>query len=89
MLRASARCAKVTEDKQREAFIGFDGTWVAHPDLVPVAKKVFDAALLDAPHQKSKERDARPVEAARLLDTHIPGSSISEDGVRHNIRFAM
>ena len=41
--------AKVTEDKEREAGDGFDGTWVAHPDLVPTAKAEFDAVLGDAP----------------------------------------
>lgn len=80
---------KVTEDKQREVSIGFDGTWVAHPDLVPVAMTVFDAALMDSPNQKSKMRDDVKREASRLLDTNIPGSSITEEGVRHNIRVAI
>ncbi|MBC7531580.1 MAG: malate synthase A [Oligoflexus sp.] len=80
---------KVTEDKQREVSIGFDGTWVAHPDLVPVAMKVFDAALMDSPNQKSKLRDDVKRDVARLLDTNIPGSSITEEGVRHNIRVAI
>lgn len=80
---------KVTEDKTREATIGFDGTWVAHPDLVPVAQKVFDAALKDSPNQKQKQLDDITVDARRLLDVTIPGSSISEEGVRHNIRVAI
>ncbi len=49
--------AKVREDKLRESGDGFDGTWVAHPDLVPVAKQVFDRALGDRPHQKDRLRD--------------------------------
>ncbi|MCS7052005.1 MAG: malate synthase A, partial [Thermomicrobium sp.] len=49
--------AKVREDKQREANDGFDGTWVAHPDLVPVALDVFDHVLGDRPHQKDRSRD--------------------------------
>lgn len=80
---------KVTEDKTREVQIGFDGTWVAHPDLVPVARKVFDAALKDSPNQKTKQLDSNQVDAKRLLDVTIPGSSITEDGVRHNIRVAI
>ncbi|MBC7661289.1 MAG: malate synthase A [Chitinophagaceae bacterium] len=80
---------KVTEDKQREVNAGFDGTWVAHPDLVPVAMKVFDAALGTKPNQKSNMRtDVKP-DAAKLIDTHIPGSTITEDGVRLNIRVAI
>ncbi len=80
---------KVTEDKTREVQIGFDGTWVAHPDLVPVAMKVFDAALKDTPNQKHKQLDHITVNASRLLDVSIAGSSITEDGVRHNIRIAI
>jgi malate synthase len=80
---------KVTEDKQREVSIGFDGTWVAHPDLVPVAMKVFDAALGDSPNQKSKLRDDVKADAKALLNTNIEGSTITEEGVRHNIRVAI
>src|SRR5262245_59486160 len=47
--------ARVRDDKQREAGDGFDGTWVAHPDLVPVARHVFDAALGSKPNQKDKQ----------------------------------
>ena len=49
--------AKVREDKEREARDGFDGTWVAHPDLVPVARQVFDQVLGDAPNQIGRRRD--------------------------------
>ena len=45
--------AKVREDKERESRDGFDGTWVAHPDLVPVATEIFDSVLGDAPNQKA------------------------------------
>ena len=53
--------AKVREDKEREAGDGFDGTWVAHPDLVPVAREVFDRVLGDRPNQKAAagRRDRR------------------------------
>ena len=80
---------KVTEDKTREVQIGFDGTWVAHPDLVPVAQSVFDAVLKTSPNQKQKQLDDVNVDAKRLLDVTIPGSSITEDGLRHNIRVAI
>ncbi len=51
--------AKVTEDKERETKQGFDGTWVAHPDLVPLAKQVFDAHLGDRPNQKEQPASRR------------------------------
>src|SRR5437763_5615401 len=48
---------KVTEDKTREAGDGFDGTWVAHPDLVPTARAEFDRVLGDRPNQLGRARD--------------------------------
>lgn len=59
--------AKVKNDKDREAGDGFDGSWVAHPDLVPVARASFDAVLGDAPHQKSRLREDVSVSAADLI----------------------
>lgn len=81
--------AKVTEDKQREVAIGFDGTWVAHPDLVPVAKGVFDAALSSKPNQKDKLREDVRVAAEQLTDVRIGGSRITEEGVRQNCLVTM
>ena len=52
--------AKVREDKEREAGDGFDGTWVAHPDLVPVAMEVFDRVLGDRPNQKYRSARTSP-----------------------------
>ncbi len=49
--------AKVRDDKERESGDGFDGTWVAHPDLVPVALEVFDGVLGDRPNQKERLRE--------------------------------
>ena len=49
--------AKVREDKERESGDGFDGTWVAHPDLVPVATEVFDAVLGERPNQLERLRE--------------------------------
>jgi malate synthase len=81
--------AKVRDDKVRESGDGFDGTWVAHPDLVPVAKDVFDAALGTAPHQKGRLREEVSVSAAQLLDLSVEGGSVTEAGVRANVRVAL
>ena len=63
--------AKVREDKEREAGDGFDGTWVAHPDLVPVATEIFDGALGDRPNQKDRLRD--DVAGARVAAARLRG----------------
>ncbi len=81
--------AKVREDKEREARDGFDGTWVAHPDLVPVAQEVFDRVLGDRKHQKDKLREDVHVQASDLLDVRVPGGKITERGVSHNIDVAL
>jgi malate synthase len=77
--------AKVGEDKRREAGDGFDGTWIAHPDLVDVARAEFAAVLGDRPHQKERLREDVHVSGEQLLDVAIPGSTISNAGVRANI----
>ncbi len=77
--------ARVTEDKQREAASGFDGTWVAHPDLVAVAAAEFDAVLGDRPNQLDRQRPDVEVSADDLLDLQIPGGEISEEGLRQNV----
>jgi malate synthase len=76
---------RVREDKEREAGDGFDGTWVAHPDLVPVATEIFDRVLGDRPNQKDRQREDVPVEAAGLLGLAIPGGAITEAGLRNNV----
>lgn len=81
--------AKVRADKQRESTDGFDGTWVAHPDLVPVAAQAFDQALKDKPHQKEKLREDVQVEAGNLLDFKIENASVTEAGARLNINVAL
>ena len=63
--------AKVREDKTREAGDGFDGSWVAHPDLVPVCREVFDAVLGDRPNQLDRLRDDVHVTAEQLLDVAV------------------
>jgi malate synthase len=77
--------AAVRADKQREAGDGFDGTWVAHPDLVPVAQEAFDAVLGDRPHQKERLREEVQADTAALLDFRVPGGRITEAGVRNDI----
>jgi malate synthase len=80
---------RVREDKDRESGMGFDGTWVAHPDLVPVAQEVFDRVLGDEPHQKSVLRDDVRVSADQLIDATVPGGMVTEGGVRMNVEVAM
>lgn len=79
--------ARVREDKEREAADGFDGTWVAHPDLVPVARAVFDAVLDGRPHQLG--RGGKPVPPEALLDFALPGAAATEAGLRSNVSVAL
>src|ERR1041384_4892938 len=81
--------AKVRADKEREVTDGFDGTWVAHPDLVPTAREVFSQHLGSAPHQKSRLREDVVPNAAALRDTHVPGGTTTEAGVRNDISVAL
>lgn len=81
--------AKVREDKKREAGDGFDGTWVAHPDLVPLAKGIFDEVFGKKPHQKERLREEVKVKAADLLNVRITDSKVTEAGVRNNISVAL
>ena len=76
---------KVREDKEREASQGFDGTWVAHPDLVPVATECFDAVLGGRPNQVERLRDdVVPDEPALLSIPETPGE-VTEQGLRTNV----
>jgi malate synthase len=77
--------AKVTEDKEREATDGFDGTWVAHPDLVAVAMDVFDRALGDHPNQKYRQRNDVSVSVADLLNLDVPGGQVTDAGLATNV----
>ena len=81
--------AKVREDKVREANAGFDGTWVAHPDLVPIAMAEFDHVLKNRPNKTDKQRDDVHVHGSELLDLAIAGAGISEAGVANNINVAL
>ncbi len=77
--------AAVRADKERESGDGFDGTWVAHPDLVPAARRIFDAVLGDRPHQKDRLRPEVRVNARDLLDVTAPNAAVTEAGVRGNV----
>jgi malate synthase len=77
--------AKVREDKTRESADGFDGSWVAHPDLVALCQEVFDAALGDRPNQLTRQRDDVSVSAADLLAVSKTPGTITEAGLRNNI----
>jgi malate synthase len=81
--------AKVREDKVRESGDGFDGTWVAHPDLVEVAREPFDEVLGDRPHQIDRKRQDVKTDSAELLDIGVPGGTITEDGLRGNVSVAV
>jgi len=76
---------KVREDKEREARNGFDGTWVAHPDLVPVALAEFDAVLGDHPNQIGRKREDVSVTEDDLLNFDIPGGKVTDEGLRVNV----
>jgi malate synthase len=76
---------KVREDKTREARAGFDGAWVAHPDLVPVVTEVFDGVLEKRPNQKELQRSDVEVTQRQLLDVRVSGGKITAAGLRENI----
>jgi len=84
---------QVRADKEREAGQGYDGTWVAHPDLVPVAREVFDAALGDRTDQRHRLREDVQVTAANLLDIPSAGGSqpgaVTDAGLRQNVSVAV
>src|SRR3989454_8190518 len=81
--------AKVREDKIREANDGFDGTWVAHPDLVSVATEVFDKFLKSRPNQIDRMREEVRVSAKELLNVGVPGGAVTEAGVASNVGIAI
>jgi malate synthase len=75
----------VAEDKRREAGAGFDGTWVAHPDVVTVARAAFDDVLGERPNQIERRRDDVAVAAADLLDVPSTPGAITEAGLRLDV----
>jgi malate synthase len=76
---------KVRADKQREAGDGFDGSWVAHPDLVPVCREVFDDVLGERPNQLDRQRPEVHVTADQLLDVSSAQGDVTEAGLRNNL----
>ena len=82
--------ARVREDKEREARDGFDGTWVAHPDLVPLAHRgLRRASSASAPNQLDRLREDVVPDAAALLSTCVAGGEVTEAGVRTNVSVAL
>jgi malate synthase len=76
---------KVREDKLREVGDGFDGTWVAHPDLVPVAREIFAQHMGDRANQIDRQRPEVSVGGHELLDLRVPDGQITEAGLRSNV----
>jgi malate synthase len=81
--------AKVREDKNREAEAGFDGSWVAHPDLVPVCGEIFDRVLGDKPNQVDVRREDVDASAADLLAVDQTPGDRTEQGLRGNVRIGI
>ena len=81
--------AKVRDDKEREARDGFDGSWVAHPDLVPICAEVFDRVLGDRPNQLDRRRDEVSVTSEQLLDVAATPGAVTLAGLRMNISIAV
>jgi malate synthase len=75
----------VHADKQREAEAGFDGTWVAHPDVVEAAMEEFDKVLGDKPNQIDRQRPDVDVSPAQLLDAESTPGEITEEGLRSDV----
>jgi malate synthase len=75
----------VRKDKQREVSQGYDGTWVAHPDLVPVAREVFEQGLGGKPNQLERQRDDVQVSASELLNLSATPGAITENGLRTDV----
>ncbi|MGW5159257.1 malate synthase A [Nonomuraea wenchangensis] len=80
---------KVRADKTRESGDGFDGSWVAHPDLVPICREVFDGVLGERPNQLDRLREDVTVSAADLLSVSETPGDITETGLRNNVDVAL
>ena len=85
----AAAFEKVRNDKTREANDGFDGSWVAHPDLVPVCQEVFDLVLGERPNQLDKLRPEVNVTADQLLDIPSAQGEATDAGLRLNLYVAV
>jgi malate synthase len=80
---------KVRQDKQRECDDGFDGSWVAHPDLVPICRDVFDAGLAGAVNQMGRRHERLHVTAAQLLDVASIPATKTMAGLRNNVAVSL
>jgi malate synthase len=85
----TAALEKTTADKSREAGAGFDGSWVAHPGLVPTCIDAFTAVLGDRPNQLERQRDDVHVSADQLTDVSTTSGEITMEGLRTNIRVSL
>ena len=85
----AAAFAKVRDDKTREAGDGFDGSWVAHPDLVPICAEIFDGVLGEKPNQLDRLREDVTVTADQLLDVAGAPGAVTEAGVHANLYVAV
>ena len=81
--------AKVRQDKEREAADGFDGSWVAHPDLVPICREVFDGVLGERPNQLDRRREPVAVTGEQLLDIAATPGTVTLAGLRNNVAVAL
>lgn len=81
--------AGVRADKEMEVALGFDGAWVAHPDLVSEIRSVFDVGLGNQPHQIHRRSDENPAEIGELLDVRVPDGEITRDGLDDDLRAAL
>ena len=80
--------AAVRTDKEREARIGFDGTWIAHPDVLETAQAAFDAVLGSEPNQIGREAQERSIDGRALLDVASTPGRLTETGLRANVSVA-
>lgn len=80
---------KVQEDKLREVQDGCDGTWVAHPDLVPIVREIFETKLGDKDNQKERLREDVQVSSRDLTNFVISEGTVTEEGLRKNINIAL
>ena len=81
--------AKVRQDKEREAADGFDGSWVAHPDLVPICREVFDGVLGERPNQLDRRREPVTVTGDQLLDIAATPGTVTLAGLRNDVAVAL
>ena len=81
--------ARVTADKERESQDGCDGTWVAHPDLVALAREIFERNLHGKPNQRARLREDVTVTAEEITAIAVPGGTISEAGLRLNVNVSL